>query len=71
MVSLVGWAGLQWAWPKTLNRVALNYFQSKMLLRNSSLRKNRAKQSADERTVARLTRPRVCFEFARKLIPYA
>jgi hypothetical protein len=25
----VGWAGLEWAWPKTLNRVALNYFQSK------------------------------------------
>jgi hypothetical protein len=43
MVSLVGWAELQWAWPKTLNRVALNYFHSKMLLRNSSLQKNRAK----------------------------
>jgi hypothetical protein len=25
----VGWAGLEWAWPKTLNHAALNYFQSK------------------------------------------
>jgi hypothetical protein len=26
---LSGPNGLKWAWPKTLNRVTLNYFQSK------------------------------------------
>jgi hypothetical protein len=26
---LSGPSGLEWAWPKTLNRVALNYFQIK------------------------------------------
>jgi hypothetical protein len=24
--SWAKWAGLEWAWPKTLKRVALNYF---------------------------------------------
>jgi hypothetical protein len=44
MVSLVDWAGLQWAWPKMLNRVVLNYFQSKMLLRNCRYGKTERKR---------------------------
>jgi hypothetical protein len=52
---------------QTRNRVALNHLSgTKMLLWNSFLRRTERILSSDERTIERLTRPRVCFEFARK-----
>ena len=39
---LSGPNGLEWAWPKMLNRVALNYFQSKNASAESVSTKDRA-----------------------------
>jgi hypothetical protein len=53
------------------NRAALNIFRNKYAPAEFAATEKQSEKSSDERKVAQLTRPRVCFEFARKLIPYA
>jgi hypothetical protein len=55
---LSGPNGLEWAWPKTLNRAALNIFRKKARA-NFVGTQNRVNESSEERTVKRLIRPRV------------
>jgi hypothetical protein len=51
--------GLGWAWPKTRNRATLNIFRNKNTPVEFVSTENIVKYSSDERTIERLTRPRV------------